>query len=366
MKIKLLQILSMILAGALIVSCVSSAPQQQASNNSQAPSSSGSSSSGTNTDYQNRAKELVTGSSSSGSSSSTSSSSSSSGTTQASAAQPASSAATDDVPPAIPGVLTPEEQAFLENYLKRLTYMVYYDESVKIEPQYIKAGIGSANRYFIERMGLSVIDYDQIERNKKDQLAAYQAETGGSIDLIQYIAQKFNADVYVEISVSFSTSSADGKHYATAQGTMKIYDTSTAQLLGSLAFMSKTAFSTKSLDEAKLNAISAGIWEAMPKMVEQSKALIRNSLSNGIRYELIIQKTPDAKLMNTFKRALAKYVRLVEQTSYSPSETRYYIFSFKTKDKIEDAIYDAADRAGLKDMYLVYSRGKSFTFNSGL
>lgn len=365
MKVKFFQILSIMLAGALLVSCISSAPPQQAPTSSQSSNSSGSST-GTNTDYQNRAKELVTGSSSSGSSSSSSSSSGSTGTTQTSPAQPAASANTDDVPPAIPGVLTPEEQAFLENYLKRLTYMVYYDEGVKIEQQYIKAGIGSANRYLIERMGLSVIDYDQIERNKKDQLAAYQAETGGSIDLIQYIAQKFNADVYVEISVNFSTSTADSKYYATAQGTMKIYDTSTAQLLGSLAFMSKTAFSTKSIDEAKLNAISAGIWEAMPKMVEQSKALIRNSLSNGIRYELIIQKTPDAKLMNTFKRALAKYVRLVEQVSYSPSETRFYIFSFKTRDKIEDAIYDAADRAGLKDMYLVYSRGKSFTFNSGL
>lgn len=362
MKIKWLQILTLMLAGALIVSCVSSAPPQQTSNGSQASSSSNSSS-GTNTEYQNRAKELVTGSSSSGSSSS---SSGTGGTTQTSTTQPAATTNTDDVPPAIPGVLTPEEQAFLENYLKRLTYMVYYDENVKIEPQYIKAAISSANRYLIERMGMSVIDYDQIERNKKDQLAAYQAETGGSIDLIQYIAQKFNADVYVEISVNFSTSSANGEYFATAQGTMKIYDTSTAQLLGSLAFMSKQGFSKKSMDEAKTFAISGGIWEAMPKMIEQSKALIRNSLSNGIRYELIIQKTPDAKLMNTFKRTLAKYVRLVEQVSYSPSESRFYIFSFKTKDKIEDAIYDAADRAGLKDMYLVYSRGKSFTFNSGL
>lgn len=364
MKFKFLQLFVLVVAGTLIMSCVSSAPPQQASNGSQ-PSNS-SSSSGTNTEYQNRAKELVTGSSSSSGSGSSGSSSSSSGTSQPGTTQSAASGASDDVPPAVPGVLTPEEQAFLENYLKRITYMVYFDENAKIELEYAKAGVGIANRYLIERMGLSVIDYDQIERNKKDQMAAYQAETGGSIDLIQYIAQKFNADVYVEISVTFSTSTADGKYYATAQGTMKIYDTSTAQLLGSLPFMSKQAFSMKSINEAKQFAITGGIWEAMPKMVEQSKALIKNSLSNGIRFELIIQNTPDAKLINTFKRALSKYVRLVEQVSYSPTETKFYIFSFKTKDKIEDAIYDAADRAGLKDMYLVYSRGKSFTFNSGL
>jgi hypothetical protein len=32
---------------------------------------------------------------------------------------------------------------------------------------------------------------------------------------------------------------------------------------------------------------------------------------------------------------------------------------------VEDAVYAAADRAGLVDLYLVYNRGKSFTFNTG-
>lgn len=359
MKNAVSTILSILLAVAFLASCVSSPPPaQQTPSGTTQPSGS---SSTTNTEYQNRAKELVTGSSS-GSSSGNSSSTSTTTTTSTTS----TAAASDDVPPAVPGVLSPEEQAFLENYLKRLSYMVYYDESANIEPQYAKAGISQANRYLIEKLGLTVIDFDQIERNKKDQMTAYQAETGGSIDIIQYIAQKFNADVYVEISFSISSSTRDGKFYATSQGTMKFYDTSTAQLLGSITYMSPEAFSPTSMEAAKINAVAGGVWAVMPKMVEQSKALVRNSLSNGVRFELIVQNTPDAKLMNTFKRQLAKYVRLVEQVSYSPSETKFYVFSFKTKDKIEDAIYDAADRAGLKDLYLVFSRGKSFTFNSGL
>jgi len=46
----------------------------------------------------------------------------------AAAATASDSADTTDVPPPPPGVLTPEEEAYLNNYLARLQYMVYFDE----------------------------------------------------------------------------------------------------------------------------------------------------------------------------------------------------------------------------------------------
>ncbi|MBN2874327.1 MAG: hypothetical protein JXM71_04470, partial [Spirochaetales bacterium] len=187
-------------------------------------------------------------------------------TTQAPAASPAV-----DAPPPAAGVLTPEEEAFLNNHLARLQYMVYYDEKAGIDPQSAKIAVNQANRFLLEKMGLSVVDFDQIEKNKKDQQSAYQAETGGSIDLIQYIAQKYNADVYVEVSFSATNSSSGGKYYATAQGSMKIYDTSTAQLLGSVAFQSPQVMSTTSAESAVGNAVAASVWNAMPKMTDQTK-----------------------------------------------------------------------------------------------
>ena len=84
--------------------------------------------------------------------------------------------------------MTPEEEAFLNNYLARLQYMVYYDEAAGIDAKSAKVAVNQANRFLIEKLGLSVVDFDQIEKNKKDQQTAYQAETGGSIDLIQYLA----------------------------------------------------------------------------------------------------------------------------------------------------------------------------------
>ncbi len=337
------------------MSCVSAPEPAEGAAPSTAPAQQGSSDGSSSQAYKDRAVELVQG----GSAGSAAGSS-------ASATTGASSSDAVDAPPPAPGVMTPEEEAFLNNYLARLQYMVYYDEAAGIDERNAKVAVNQANRYLLEKLGLSVVDFDQIEKNKKDQQAAYQSETGGSIDLIQYLAQKYNADVYVEVSFTSTPSSSGGKFYATAQGSMKIYDTSTAQLLGSVAFQSPQVMSTVSSDAAVANAVAASVWSAMPKMTEQTKVLVKNSMSRGIRYEVVIQNTPDSRQISTLRRSLARVVREVEQISYSPSETKLALYSFKSRDKIEDAMYDAADKAGLLDLYLLYSRGKAFTFNSGL
>jgi hypothetical protein len=264
------------------------------------------------------------------------------------------------------GHLSPDEQSFLTNYLSRLSYMVYYNDASGVDPRFAKMAVTQANRYLIEKLGLSVIDFDQIERNKKDQLDAYQAETGGSIDMIQYLAQKYNADIYVEIDLKAASSGGPGNWNGSAQGTMKLFETSTAILLGSIAFMSPPTFSPVSQDSAVANAIAASVWQAMPKMTEQSKTLIATSLTRGVRFELVAQKIPDAKMVAQFIKALGRKFREVEQLSFSPGETRIALYAFATKAKVQEAIYDAAATALMPDMYLVYMRGKMFTFNSGM
>lgn len=345
-----------IVAVSLMASCVSqpAAPAADPAAPAEAPASS---------ESKDRAKALVQGGSSPAGAASAAGASSAA---PSGAPSTTPSSAEVDAPPPAPGVMTPEEEAFLTTYLARLQYMVYYDEKAGIEPQIAKTAVNQANRFLIEKLGLSVVDFDQIEKIKKDQQTAYQAETGGSIDIMQYLAQKYNADVYVEISFTSTSSSSGGKYYATAQGSMKIYDTSTAQLLGSVSFQSPQVMSTTSTESAVSNAVAASVWSAMPKMTDQTKMLVKNSMSRGIRYEVLIQNTPDSRQVSQLRRSLARVVREVEQVSYSASETRLALYTFKAKDKIEDAIYDAADRAGLADLYLVYSRGKAFTFNSGL
>lgn len=288
-----------------------------------------------------------------------------SGPSAASPASVASAAPAEEALPPPPTTLSPEESAFLQSFLGRLNYMVYYSESSAVDPRLAKIAVTQANRYLIEKEGLAVTDFDRVESNKKDQAAAWQAETGGSVGIVQYLAQKFNADVYVELDFSVTSEVRDSKYYASAQGTMKLYETSTASLLGSLAFTSQPAFSPSSLDAALSNAVASSVWAAMPKMVAQSKELLRVSLQRGIRFDLVLQKTQDGRAVSLFRRALAGKLREVEQVSYSPEETRFYLYSFQPRDKVEDAIYAAAQASGLRDLYPVFMRGRTFTFSTG-
>jgi hypothetical protein len=340
-----------IAAFVVLASCVSAPPPAQPE---AAPAPQEQSAPALNAD-QSRARALVTGGADAGTP-----------VAAAPASTPAAAAQPVDAAPPPPGVLTPEEEAYLNNYLARLNYMVYFDEAAGLNPQSAKIAVNQANRYLIEKLGLTVVDFDQIEKNKKDQQAVYQAETGGSIDLIQYIAQKFNADVYVEISFSTTTSTSGGRFYAAASGSMKLYDTSTAQLLGSVSFQSPEVMSTTSIAAAESNAVAASVWNGMPRMIDQSKMLVKNSLSRGIRYEIILQSTPDSRAVSNLRRYLGRSVREVEQVSYTAAETKLAVFTFSNATRVEDAIYEAAERAGMMDVYLVYSRGKSFTFNSGM
>lgn len=348
----------------LFASCVS---QPAPASETPDPAAQSSVQAGGNQEYKDRAVALVQGESGTRPAGTATAQPAPAGS--AAAAAPAAAPGADpSVGPGPGDPLTDQERAFLETYLSRLSYLVYYDEAAGIAPQLAKTAVSQANRYLIEQRGLSVIDFDTVERNKRDYLTAYQAETGGSISMIQYIAQRNNADVYVELSFTVSSSTSGGRYYATAQGSMKIFDTSTAQLLGSVAFQSPQTMSTSSVDAAVTNAISASVWSAMPRMMDQSKGLIEGSLRRGVRYELVLQKTPDSRAVSNFRRFLERSVaiREVEQASYSTDETKLFLFSFQTQTRVEDAIYDAAERAGMPDAYLVFSRGKAFVFNSGL
>lgn len=361
--LKVLRASVLLTALVLAVSCASAppqAPQQPPQPEPAAPSASAQAPNAA----QSRAQAIVQG----GADLSQAPAPSAQSTAPAAAAPAATASApvSPDQPGALPSQLTPAEQAYLENYLSRLSYMVYYDDSSKLDPQIAKIAVSQADRYLIEKMGLSVIDFSQIEKNKKDQQAAYEAETGGSIDMLQYLAQKFNADVYVEISLTVNSESRDGNYYASAQGSMKIFDTSTASMLGAITFQSQQAFSPTSADAAIQNAVAASIWMAMPKLTAQTTALMRNALSQGIRYEVILQKTPNARQVSQLRRALAKMVREVDQVSYSPNQTVLNVFSFQPPSKIEDEMYEAGNQANMPDLNLVYSRGKSFTFDTGL
>jgi hypothetical protein len=274
-----------------------------------------------------------------------------------SASQPASGDSSD---------VSDADKKFIQNFLTNLHYMVYFNEKSGLDVFLAKSAVGQADRYLLQQ-GRDVIDFDQIVRNKNDQKSAYQTEVGESMDMIQFIAQKLNADVYVELDAQTQGSDRNGKFYGDANITARMFETSTATLLGSVTYKSPTTMSASSSQDAVTNALVAGVWAMMPKIIDQSRTQMAARVQSGIKFELVVQKTPDARTMSQFRRNLAKKMRDVEQISSSPSETRYYVYYFGRLQEVEDAVYDAAQKVtGLENLYQVYSRGKSITFNTGL
>jgi hypothetical protein len=267
-----------------------------------------------------------------------------------------------------PGQLTPQEAAILQNYRNTLKYMVYYGENADVSPRLAEAAVSQANRFLRSKMNppLEVIDYETVESNKKDRQAVYQEETGGSVDIVQYLAEKVNADVYLKLDFALSTETRDKGFYATASGKAKIFDTTTGRLLGDVSLVSPKVYHPSSMDDAKINALQNSVWEAMPILMAQ----FNSATTRGIGNEVILINSFDAEMVLKLVQSLSRKVRDVEMVSYSPTETRLELYLIEDKSRMQmkvlSAMLAAAKEAGFVNFALKTSRGKSYTFTTGM
>jgi hypothetical protein len=261
---------------------------------------------------------------------------------------------------------TPEQRSFINNYIENMRYMVYFDEESAQDPFLMKSAVGIANSYLASQ-AIQAVDYEQIESIKEDQQMAYEEQTGMEISIIQWIAQKLNADVYIELDAETSGETEGGNHYGKAMITLKIFESSTGNLLGSVPYTSPRTFSKSSRMDAVNNALQSSIYKAMPLAMDQVKSYMRKALQDGIVYDLVVQNTPDPKLMSDFRRKLKRKVSELRTLSSSAEETKYQVSFFGTIEDLEDLVYDVSESMpGLEGMYRVYFRGKSITFDTGL
>ena len=214
--------------------------------------------------------------------------------------------------------------------------------------------------------GKVVVDAAQVERIKQDQRLVYEEETGREISLLQWVARRLNADVYIELDARLSTSGSRGDYYGSADVTLNMYETSTGQVIGSLNRRSQNSYSRTSTENALINAVQSAVYQAMPRVVEMSQQQMTRLLTRGIRFELTIQNQPDARTMSRFRSALATETRETATVSQSPQEILYEVFYIGSTDDLVDLVFEASERvAGLEDMALIISRGRSLTFDAG-
>jgi hypothetical protein len=266
-----------------------------------------------------------------------------------------------------PEKVDPQQAEIIREIVDNMTYMVYFNENTEDDPFLARTAVGMANKY-LSQQGMDYVDMERIEQIKEDETDAYEAETGQSVSILQWIAGKLNADIYIEVSVDSNTEQRDGNYYASASVSMKNFDASTGSGRGSAYYQTiPPAMSTVSEEDALNNAVASATYKATEEAIKQAESFTQKELRRGIQYRLVVQNSFDSRVMRDFAERLGRKVENVQRVSYSPEETVYEVRLIGRITELEDIIYDTAETVdGLEGMYLVYQRGNSITFNSGM
>ena len=300
------------------------------------------------------------------------------GSTSAGADSGASgSAATESIPAVEYDAVTPDERRFIARYVDTMTYMVYFaDEAAQSAARAVlgdesdgeflmRTAVNQASGYLVNNARI-VIDADQVERLKEDQRLVYEEQSGREMSLLQWIARRLNADVYIELDARISSRSSGSSHYASADVTLNMYETSTGQILGSVNRRSQESFSRTGVQDAAANALQSTVFQAMPRAVEMAERQMEASLTRGIRYEVTLQNPPDARSLSRFRTAMRDEVREIATVNQSPEEILFEVFVVGNTDDLVDLVFAVSDRvAGFENINLVISRGRSLTFDVG-
>ncbi len=270
--------------------------------------------------------------------------------------------------PEYPGVSLAQRR-FIARYVDRMTYMVYFaDRAAHSMPEgefLLRSAVNQANAHLVSR-GHLVVDASQVEQLKRDHELVYEEQVGRELTLLQWVARRLNADVYIELDARASTRRSGTGYYATADVTLSMYETSTGQILGSVNRRSPESYSRTGEADAVINALQSTVYQAMPHAIEMSERQMERTLTRGIRYELVVQRPPDARTLSLFRTAMRDDVRDIATVSQSPQEIFYEVFFVGDADDLVDLVFAVSDRvAGFEHIELVISRGQSLTFDAG-
>jgi hypothetical protein len=288
--------------------------------------------------------------------------------------EPRSTSGSSVIEPVEHEPVTPTEDRYIRRFVDTMTYMVFYsDRSVErmtagfADPEFLmRSAVTQANAYLLED-GRLVVDSAQVERLKEDQRLIYEEQSGQALSLLQWVARGLNADVYIEIDAEVSGNRRNNNNYGAADVTLNMFETSTGQILGSVVRQSPETFSRVSIEDAVQNALSSTVYQAMPYAIAMAQDQMQRMLTRGIRYEVTVQSAPDARTLSRFRSEMDRDTRGIATVSSSPEEVLYEVFFIGSTDDLVDLIFSVSDRvAGLENIDLVVSRGRSLTFDAGL
>ena len=258
------------------------------------------------------------------------------------------------------------DDTFVRRALDTMTMLVTGEPEAAVAREYLAPAVAQANRYLLEA-GYTVVDQGQVQELLRDRELAYEEATGERAGVLQWVAQRLNADVYVVADVTTHGEIDGDEYYGNATINLTMYETSTGELLGSVSRRSQRAYSRASLDDAVISAVQSASYAAMEKAESQVRTQMAKSFARGIRYEVTIQKSVDSRMMSEFRSQLRDDVEDLVTEAQTAEETVYTVYYRGRIEELEDELYRVSrDVPGMQDLYHVMTRGRNLVFNTGL
>ena len=268
--------------------------------------------------------------------------------------------------------LDEEQEAFIEQYLAGLRYLVYVDERIKIQAKdeaLFRKAIITANEW-LSSQGLKVVLLEQIDKLKKDYALLVEEAQGENLSVVQYLAQKLNADIYICLDLVVNSEKRAGQYYAQASLGLTVYEALTGQVLGSKTYSQLDRSVASSEELARTNAAQLAMRRLIPELIKLAQMEMRKALSQGVRYEFsllgrIAQSTLQSLVTSLY--ALDLRVTKIDSLYQTEMESKFVIYYFGLANELENLIYRAAAATPeLMALRLFAQRRRSFIFEIGL
>ena len=239
--------------------------------------------------------------------------------------------------------------------LKGESFLVYYDkENLNIPRELAELAVRKINN-FLASQGLEYIDLRQIKRLKKDR-ELIEEEVSGGLSIVQVLAQKLHADVYIVVNGTLDDGFYEGGKYQSRGGILlSAFESSTARGLGSE--QSSIKLSGQSLSSVQRRIV---LGTTTPSTKKLMASIIRYK-GNPHIYMVTLLGEVDFDMRKTFKRALNKDSNMVSFKIISATnrKAKYKIrYRGLTNDLIEGLFKRLREKEGFEDIEIKLLRRK--------
>ncbi len=239
--------------------------------------------------------------------------------------------------------------------IKGESFLVYYDEeNLNIPRELAELAVRKINN-FLASQGLEYIDLRQIKRLKKDR-ELIEEEVSGGLSIVQVLAQKLHADVYIVVNGTLDDGFYENGKYQSRGGILlSAFESSTARGLGSE--QSSIKLSGKSLDSVQRRIV---LDTTTPSTQKLMSSIIQYKASPHI-YIVTLLGDVDFDMRKTFKRALNKDSNMVsfKLISTTNRKAKYKIkYRGLTNDLIEGLFKRLREKEGFEDIHIKLVRRK--------